>query len=668
MTAVLPALRGSRQTPAAVLIMSLGAVGLILAGMGLHWTVPAASWLDLLRSPDLADPAQVVAYFSLFPRIAVALIAGFALGLAGAVFQTVLRNPLAEPSLLGITSGAQLALAASLVFAPSLWDKGYELIALGGSAIAFSVVLAAASGRGLSASAFVLTGVVISLYCSAVYALLILFNHDYLINLLTWQAGSMQQAGWQSVRSLLSQVGLITLSILILARPLRILSLGDGAARSLGLSPALLKGLLLALAGMLAAFVTAAVGLVGFVALAAPALARAAWPRGGQYPLAAACIGAMLLLLIDQLLRMLAPVAGDIPAGAAAGLFTGPLLVLLLLRNRKAEPPRAEAAPLTLRRLRHPARALALLSGLLCLAVAISLLSGMTLEGWRFLSVADPGSLWQWRMPRILGAAGAGACLAVAGLLVQKAMRNPLASPELLGVGHGAGLGLILAFMLFPAGGVWSKLAVAGIGAGAMLGLVATLARGASFQPERTLLIGVGLGAMVQALLVLFLAIGGPQGAALLSWFSGSMGGVRLGAAGMVSIVAVLSVAVTVPCRRWMEILPLGDAAAAAVGLPARTARMTMLLVAAVATAAATMIVGPISFIGLMIPHLIALAGFRRAGTSAIAAALAGALLMVVADWIGRNLAWPWPMAPGLIAAMIGGPSFLWLIRRGRLA
>lgn len=666
MTAALSRRRSGPPAPGAILVLSLGATGVVLATVGLNEAVPASSWPVLLHGPNLEEPGQVIAYFSLLPRIAVALLCGFALGLAGAVFQTVLRNPLAEPGLLGITSGAQLALAATLLFAPSLWNWGYELVALGGSAVAFGIVFAAASGRGLAASAIVLTGVVVSLYSSAIFALLILFNHDYLVNLLMWQAGSMQHGGWEPVGSLASQVGVVTLSILLLARPLRLLSLGDGTARSLGLSPALLKGLLLALAAALAAFVTAAVGLVGFVALAAPALARTAWPRGG--PPAAACTGALLLLLIDQLLRTLATVAGDIPAGAAAGLLTGPLLVFLLLRSRQAEQPRADARPLTMHRLCRPAGAIGILLALLFLAVVISLLSGMTADGWRFLSVADPQSLWQWRVPRILGAAGAGACLAVAGLLVQKAMRNPLASPELLGVGHGAGLGLVLAFMLLPDGGVWSKLTVSFVGAASMLAVVATLARGASFQPERTLLIGVGLGAMVQALLVLFLASGGPQGAALLSWFSGSMGAVRFRAAGMVSAVAVLSVAAAILCRRWVEILPLGDTAAAAVGLPARPARTLMLLVAAVATAAATMIVGPISFIGLMVPHLVALAGFTRAAHLVTASALVGALLMIVADWIGRNLAWPWPMAPGLVAAMIGGPCFIWLIRRGRLA
>lgn len=657
-----------RPTPAAIVILFLGMVAALLAALGLSQILPASSWLALLASGNPTNPAEAVAYFSLLPRIVVALLCGGALGLAGAVFQTVLRNPLAEPSLLGVTSGAQLALAASLLYAPSLWANGYELVALAGGAIAFTIVLAATSVRGLAASAFVLTGVVVSLYCSAIYALLILFNHDYLINLLTWQAGSMQQGGWQSVRSLAPQLGTVTLLILLLARPLRILSLGDGAARSLGLSPALLKALLLALAAMLAAFVTAAVGLVGFVGLAAPALARAAWPRASQGPLPAACVGAVLMLLVDQALRAIAPFAGDIPAGAAAGLFTGPLLVILLMRGRQARLPRADAAPLTVRRIRNPARALVLFAGLLSFAFAVSLVAGMTFEGWRFWPTSAADALWQWRLPRILGAAGAGACLAVAGLLVQKAMRNPLASPDFLGVGHGAGLGLVLAFMLLPAGGLWSKLAVSVIGAGSMLALVAALARNAAFQPERTLLIGVGLGSMVQALLILFLAGGGQQGAALLSWFSGSMGGVRSGTAGMVFTIAVLSVIAAILSRRWMEILPLGDAASAALGLPAKAARGMMLLVAAVATAAATMIVGPISFIGLMIPHIVALAGFRRVPDAVIASALAGALLMVVADWIGRNLAWPWPMAPGLIAAMIGGPFFLWLIRRGRFA
>ena len=644
--------------------LTITAFGLALAN--LQAAAGSSGWLHLLLSPDLADPRQAVAYLSVFPRILLALVAGLALGFAGSVFQTVLRNPLAEPGLLGVTSGAQLALAASLLYAPALWINGYELVALGGGIAVFAIVALAAAGRGASAPAFVLTGVVISLYCNAIYGLLILFHHDFLSDLLTWQAGSLQQSGWQSMARLTAQVGTVGLVMILLLRPLRLLSLGDGPARSLGLSPAVVKVSLLGLASALAAIVTAEIGIIGFIGLAAPALARRLWPRRSHNPLPAAFVGAILLLFIDQTLALLVPYAGDIPAGAAAGLFTGPLLAFLAVTGRQAERPRTDRTPLSARRLRRPMLGLALLLVLLLVAAALSVLAGVSDHGWQILSPSDPAVPWHWRLPRLLGAAGAGTCLAVAGLLLQRALRNPLASPDLLGVGHGAGLGLIIAFMIVPAGAVWSKLAVSAIGAAAVLALVATLARRASFQPERTLLVGVGLGSMVHALLVLFLASGGPNGAALLSWFSGSIGAVRLTDGVMVCVVALAATAAALVLGRWLAALPLGDTAVTAIGIPDRAARTTLFFVAAIAIAAATMIVGPVSFIGLMVPHLVAQAGFRRERDLVVACALTGAAFLVGADWIGRNLAWPWPMAPGLISALLGGPIFLWLIWRGR--
>ncbi|HEV7307826.1 Fe(3+)-hydroxamate ABC transporter permease FhuB [Ensifer sp.] len=656
-----PVLRGASIGVAALAIAALG-----LVFFNLSTVAGSESWLQLLFAPDLEDPRQTVAYFSTFPRIALAIVTGLALGFAGSVFQAVLRNPLAEPGLLGVTSGAQLALAASLLYAPALWTEGYELVALGGGVFVFALVALAASGRGASAPAFILTGVVVSLYCNALYGLLILFHHDFLSDLLAWQAGSLQQSGWQSVARLTAQAGIVGLAMLFLLRPLRILSLGDGPARSLGLSPALVKVSLLGLASTLAALVTAEIGIVGFIGLAAPALARHAWPRQFANPIPAALVGAALLLFIDQALGLIAPYAGDIPAGAAAGLFTGPLLAILAVTGRQADRPRTDRMPLPSRRLARPSFALGALATLLVLAAGLSLLTGFGDGGWQIVSPTDPDLPWHWRLPRLLGAAGAGACLAIAGLLLQRALRNPLASPDLVGVGHGAGLGLIIAFMIVPAGAVWSKLAVSAAGAAAVLVLVAVLARRASFQPERTLLVGVGLGSMVHALLVLFLASGGPNGAALLSWFSGSIGAVRIAEGVMVCVVALATVVVALVFHRWLAALPLGDQTSLSIGITPRIARTMLFAVAAVAIAAATMIVGPVSFVGLIVPHLVSQAGFQRTRDIVLACALSGAIFLVGADFIGRNLAWPWPMAPGLIAALLGGPIFLWLIWRGR--
>jgi iron complex transport system permease protein len=208
---------------------------LLLVVQGFLSIAKPAEWLRIIMAPNLDDPRHVIGLYSFLPRLAVGLLVGGVLGLGGAVFQTVLRNPLAEPGLLGVASGAQIALALALVFAPGLWTFGSEPIALGGAAVALGISLLVASAGRFSSTTVVLAGLMVGLYCNAVFSLLVLFNHDYLINLLTWQAGSLQQGGWEVFLYLLPRLLPLAVLILLLQRPLNLLSLGyrcgDGCNR-----------------------------------------------------------------------------------------------------------------------------------------------------------------------------------------------------------------------------------------------------------------------------------------------------------------------------------------------------------------------------------------------------------------------------------------------------
>ena len=131
---------------------------LLLIVQGFFSIAAPSEWLRIVAAPNLDDPRHVIGYYSFLPRLAVGLLVGGALGLGGAVFQTVLRNPLAEPGLLGVASGAQIALAFTLVFAPGLWMAGNEAIALIGAGLALSLSLFIASRGRFSSTTVVLAG------------------------------------------------------------------------------------------------------------------------------------------------------------------------------------------------------------------------------------------------------------------------------------------------------------------------------------------------------------------------------------------------------------------------------------------------------------------------------------------------------------------------------
>ncbi|WP_200841271.1 iron chelate uptake ABC transporter family permease subunit, partial [Geminicoccus flavidas] len=232
----------------------------------------------ILQRPALpGDPAvaatldRILVWHGLVPRAATAILAGAALALAGALLQRVLRNPIADPSTLGIASGAQLALTVAAVASPLLDSVPREVVALTGGVLAVALVLGLAWRGGLAPVTVVLAGMTVALVAAALSAALILSQGDYVLSLFIWGAGSLHQQGWDAPAALAGRLAAGALAAALLLRPLTVLGLGDAQARSLGLALHGTRFLVILVAVWLAASVTALVGVIGFVGLAAPA-------------------------------------------------------------------------------------------------------------------------------------------------------------------------------------------------------------------------------------------------------------------------------------------------------------------------------------------------------------------------------------------------------------
>ncbi|SQC93951.1 Iron(III)-hydroxamate import system permease protein fhuB [Cedecea neteri] len=128
--------------------------------------------------------------------------------------------------------------------------------------------------------------------------------------------------------------------------------------------------------------------------------------------------------------------------------------------------------------------------------------------------------------------------------------------------------------------------------------------------------------------------------------------------------MALVLIGLTPLVRRWLTILPLGGEAAQALGVALSRSRISILVLAAGLVATATLCVGPLSFVGLMAPHMARMLGFRRAMPQLIVAIAIGAGLMLVADWLGRSLIFPFQIPAGLLATLCGAPYFIWLLRK----
>jgi len=647
-----------------LILMTLAAGALSV--YNLHQQLPYSLWRHALWQPNIDDVQQMLFHYSSLPRIAVALLAGAGLGLVGLLFQQVLRNPLAEPATLGVSAGAQLGLTIATLWALPGGLVTQQFAAMLGAVVIGVLVFGIAWGKRLSPVTLILAGLVLGLYCGAVNGLLGLFNYQRLQSLYMWSSGALNQQDWNIASFLLPRVIIVWLLAFLLQRPMTLLGLDDGVAKNLGLGLSAARLAVLALAILMSAQLVNAVGMIGFIGLFAPLLAKMLGARRLFARLVMApLIGALLLWFTDQVMQFLTRYWMEIPTGAATALVGAPLLLWLLprLRNSMTPPPMDQGDKVPDER-QHLVRWVSLALLVLLAGLAVALMAGRNATGWSWSTGADLQALLPWRMPRVMAALAAGIMLASSGVLIQKLTGNAMASPEVLGISSGAAFGVVLMMFIVP-GDAFVWLLPAGSAGAAVTLLVIMVASGIrSFSAERMLLTGIALSTAFSTLLTLLLASGDPRMGGLLTWISGSTYSVTADAAWRTLGLAAILMLLVPFLRRWINILPLGSVTAKSVGMALTPSRMAILMLAAIMTAAATLTVGPLSFIGLMAPHMARMMGFRRAMPQWMVASILGGLLMVFADWCGRMFLFPNQIPAGLLATFIGAPYFIYLLRK----
>lgn len=267
------------------------------------------------------------------------------------------------------------------------------------------------------------------------------------------------------------------------------------------------------------------------------------------------------------------------------------------------------------------------------------------------------------RLPRALAALATGGLLALAGALMQVLLRNPLADPYVLGVSGGAASAALLAMLLGLAGLVINLAAF--IGALLSMLLVFGLARGAgSWTPTRLLLTGVVIAAGWGALISFMLAVA-PQAqlSGMLFWLMGDLSQGHSPHAALV--VLALGLLLGLALARDLNVLAHGELKAGALGVAVPRLRLLLYLLASLLTAAAVTLAGSVGFVGLVVPHLLRIAGIRDHRLLLPGAVLAGAGLLVIADTLARTAFAPQQLPVGVVTALIGVPLFLLLLQRG---
>ncbi|MGY4645237.1 FecCD family ABC transporter permease [Cellulomonas sp. URHB0016] len=261
--------------------------------------------------------------------------------------------------------------------------------------------------------------------------------------------------------------------------------------------------------------------------------------------------------------------------------------------------------------------------------------------------------LWTTRLPRLLVGAGAGAALAVSGAMFQSVTRNPLGSPDVIGLGAGAAAGAAAAGLVWPG--------AVPVPVGAVLGAFVAVAAvwfgsGSGFaRPQRLVVVGIAVGAMALAFVQLALARASRENAMVVAqWLNGSLAGRTWADVRLVGAALVVLLPLALLLTRPLQVVEMGDEAATAVGVRTDRTRTRAVFVAVLLTAAAVGVCGPVAFVALTAPQ-IARRLTRSAGPGMIAAACTGAAVLVVADLVAQHALPDQQLPVGVVTAGLGG-------------
>ncbi|GAA1776535.1 siderophore ABC transporter permease CdtC [Agromyces lapidis] len=675
--------------------MLLIALGLVVATLlaAVHVTQGSADvglpeLIGLLTGTGGDEQSAAVFLASRMPRLVAGVVVGIALGVAGLVLQSVSRNVLASPDTLAVNAGSYLAVVVVAAF-------GISLPVLGGGAVAFLGGLAAAglvlalsaggsrsSGSGGGTVRLVLAGSAIALALTALTTMLLLLFPERTNGLYAWSQGTLAQTGIGPAAQLAPVVLVAVAALLVFARQFDLVALGDDTATVLGVDVRRTRLIGILIAVLLSAAAVALVGPIGFVGLSAPAIVRLIAVRvpGMQKHVllipAAAVMGVIVVLGADVLLRLaFGGQAGvEVPTGIVTTIFGAVFLVALALRSRATSEAASGfviGAGLSRRGRRLVIGASILL--LVVLAFVSLLLGDAKLLGGDVLNwiTGQAGPLVEFvmntRAPRVAAAILAGAALAVAGTVVQAVSRNPLAEPAILGVTGGAGVGAVLVITFWPLASFVAVTTGGFAGAAVAALIVFGLSLRGGLASSRLILVGLGVSAAASAIVAMLIIATDPYNAAkALTWMSGSTYGRTFPQLIPLLIVLAVSLPVLAGMRRELDLLAFDDDTPRVLGVRLGNARLGLLAIAVALTATAVSAVGVVGFVGLVAPHAArALVGARH-GLVLPLAALLGALLVTVADTIGRTVIAPGQLPAGLVTAVVGAPYFVWLLWRSR--
>ncbi|WP_410768840.1 iron ABC transporter permease [Fontibacillus sp. BL9] len=638
--------------------------------------IPAATVVDgLLHRRDVME--HNLLWGIRMPRTVIGILAGAALAAAGALLQTITKNPLAASDTLGINAGAYFMVVLGMVAFPVAQQQFPFLLAVVGGLLAALVAYLLGGGRASTPVRLALSGMIVSMVLGAFTSALHIFNQTKTQNLFLWGAGSLIQLDWDGVVFAWPFVLALLVAAILLGRQFDMLELDESTARSLGQRVGLARAVGLGISVLLAAIVVSVVGPIGFVGLVAPHLVRLSGIRKHRLLIPASALwGALLITAADTLARMVRSSVGEMPVGAVMAVIGAPWLIWLVLTKVKNISGSGEGQSsmsiggAAAKHMRFAPLAL-LMAVLLLVTIIVSmsfggtripvseLLAGITGGGEQKYSV-----LMNIRLPRTLVAAAAGIALAVGGVLIQSAVRNPLADASIIGVTSGAGFCAMIAMVIWPGLTIVAVPFAAIAGGIIAAAFVFFLAWRKALNPSVLILLGIAISAIGSAGIQVMIVKASLWSNSSYIWLTGSTYGRSWNQLYTLLLFLLVLLPLAYYLGRKFDLLAFGDESSTGFGLEVRGTRLFAMILGVLLAAGAVACVGTIGFLGLMAPHAVRMMIGHHTRRSIILSGLLGGLLLVLADTVGRTVMAPTEIPSGLFITLIGAPYFLFLMYR----
>ncbi|EGR3454604.1 Fe(3+)-hydroxamate ABC transporter permease FhuB [Vibrio parahaemolyticus] len=620
---------------------------------------------QLFTQPESASEFRDVFFMqSQLPRLSITLLVGAMLGLTGSLMQQLTQNNLTSPLTLGTSSGAWLALVIVNIWFVD-WVADYSAFAaMAGALVAFGLIISIAGVRNMTGLPLVVSGMVINILLGSIATALIILNAQFAQNIFMWGAGDLSQYSWDWFEWLLPRSTIAIVILIVAPRILTLMKLGQEGAAARGLTVLPAFGALMVMGIWLVSASITAVGIISFIGLLTPNIARAMGARTPRDELISSMLlGAALLLITDSAAIYLSLLLEEtIPSGVAAAAIGAPALIWFTRKKLTA----TDQLNLSMSQ-GKTALSNAAVWGIAVMGIIGILAYSFVTHGISGIEFAIPGEFqWQLRWPRMISAISVGVALSVAGIILQRIVYNPLASPDILGVSSGATFAIIITGVMVGSVLAAFNWGVAFLGSLTVLILLLIIGKRSHFNPSNFVLSGIALSALLQALVQFALAQGSGESYKILLWLTGSTYRVTSTSALVLLISVLVLLAIVLALSRWLTLISIGRAFSNARGLNPSSANTILLVIVALLCAFSTATVGPVSFVGLVAPHMAMMLGARKVKEQLFVGSLIGATLMVWADWLGQIAIYPSQIAAGTLVAIIGSTYFLFLMLKSK--